>query len=213
MYKVTFDVWTWKDIMRVCGSVIDPEDEREMLRNIQIKIERDGEFTAYGANGYQVSKVCGKCKVEGFLVPFEILLVPQKTPPKTKEVEVQAYADAPGFPGKAVHNILYYSYDGKQKITTGQSTLPLVNGEYADLEKGVVKPALDKIGALNHGVGEYMIAVNTHYLINAIKGLGCDTVLINFASRVSPFLIRPYNDPDTDPDAMALICPVRINNL
>lgn len=209
MYSITFDVWAWKDIMRTCGSVIDMESPREMLHYIKLSFDCAERFKALSSNGYQVSIIEGKCCVTGYDVPFDVLLMPQKTPPKTKTVELKAYDEAPGFPGKLVHNIAFYCYSDGRKVTTGQCTVPVANGEYANFEKLVIEPALDRIHKANHGTGDYMIAVNKHYLINALNGMDSDVVLFNFSSPVSPFLIRPY-DEDA-PDAMALVCPVRIN--
>ena len=57
--SVTFKVWDWKDIMRVCGSVLSNEKGREMLHYIKIRCE-DNHFKAYGTNGYQISTIEGK---------------------------------------------------------------------------------------------------------------------------------------------------------
>ena len=209
LYNVTFDVWAWKDIMRTCGSVINMETPRVMLHFIKISFEGAECFKAIASNGYQVSTIEGKCHVADYTVPFDVLLMPQKTPPKTKTVELKAYEDDPEFPGKHIHTITYRGYVDGKETTTGQSTVPVVIGTYADFEKLVIEPALDRIHKSNHGTGDYMIAVNKHYLINALNGMDSAIVLFNFSSPVSPFLIRPFGEDV--PDAMALVCPVRIN--
>lgn len=209
MYSITFSVWVWKDIMRTCGSVIDMGSPREMLRYIKLSFDSAERFKALGSNGYQVSIIEGECRVTGFEVPFDLLIMPQKTPPKTKTVELHPFLTAPEEPDRPFHAISYYGYVDGNKQMTGQVKTPVVDGTYFDLEKLVVEPALDRIHKANHGTGDYMIAVNKHYLINALNGMDSDVVLFNFSSPTSPFLIRP-RDEDA-PDVMALVCPVRIN--
>ena len=211
MYSITFDVWAWKDIMRTCGPVIDAKSPREMLHYIKIEFDSADYFKALSCNAYQVSIVEGKCCVTGFDLPFDVLIMPQRTPPKTKTVELRAYDEAPGFPGILAHNIAFYGYADGKKVTTGQCTVPVANGEYANFEKLIVEPTLDKIHKTNHGTGDYMIAVNKRYLINALNGMDSDVVLFNFSSPVSPFLIRPYDGDAAN--VMALVCPVRTSEV
>ena len=56
-----------------------------------------------------------------------------------------------------------------------------------------------------------MIAINKHYLINALNGMDSDVVLFNFASPVSPFIIRPHDEGA--PNVMALVCPARVSEV
>ncbi len=199
--KIGFSSYDWKDIMRVCGAVV-AEDETQIVLTY-IKIECDnGRFTAIGSNGYQVSQVSGACQMQTdgkSTNPVTFLLPPQKTPAKTKRVEVVLNVEVWG--GKTV--LCFYDKD-ENMITT--YAVDGVQGEYIDIQR-IIKGCTEKIESYNHGEGAYMIAVNPRCLLAALKGMkNCGPVVFNFASPNEAFMVRSYRDDST----MALVYPVRI---
>lgn len=201
---IIFDAWDWRDIMRVCGAAISLDEARTMLHYIKIHCEGNF-FKAYATNGYQVSTIEGKCVMKDRFSPVDALILPQKTPAKTRTVELNPYVNKAGESRVSVHNLYFYD---KDKNVTGTCDVEIPDGEYLDLEGKIIKPALENIGRSNHGEGQYMIAVNPKYLIAALEGMkDRDSVILNFGSPVQPFLIRPFKD---DQNITALVYPVRI---
>lgn len=196
--KIGFNVYDWKDIMKVCGSVAEVYEERIMLTYIKIDCD-NGRFTAYGSNGFQLSRLCGRCEMDDNC-PVSFLLPVMKTPPKTAKVEIMPKVEVLG--GKTV----LYFYDKNGNVTT-TTDVEIPDGEYIDAAN-FFKRAEDGINLYNHGQGSYMVAVNPRYLMNALEGMkGCESVILNFASPVEAFMIRPYKE---DLEASALVYPVRI---
>lgn len=200
---IKFDVWTWKDIMRVCGNAISDDDAREMLHYIRIRCENN-RFTAVGANAYQASTIDGDCDMKEQWPSVEILIRPQKTPPKTKMVELTPFTNAPGEDGVKVHMLYFYD---KDMNVTGSWDEPIIEGKYINID-AVMKAAQHNIDQCNHGEGAYMIAVNPQYLMGALEGMkDCEAVIMNFGSNVQPFIIRPFKG---EQNRTALVFPVRI---
>ena len=194
-----FDVWSFKDIQKVCSPVLAETEERMTLTYMVLAFT-DDLCRAYGSNGYQVSRIEVPCKlsVKGLYTPEKVLLRPVKIPPKTKKVILST--DDP----ENVY-ITFYSADNTM---TGDYTQPVLKAEPLEYEDKIIKPALENIDKYNHGEGAYMIAVNPEYLLNALVGMkDCESVIFNFASPVNSFTIRPYKG---EQNITALVFPVRI---
>ena len=194
-----FDVWSFKDIQKVCSPVLAETEERMTLTYMVLAFT-DDLCRAYGSNGYQVSRIEVPCKlsVKGLYTPEKVLLRPVKIPPKTKKVILST--DVP----ENVY-ITFYSADNTM---TGDYTQPVLKAEPLEFEDKIIKPALENIDKYNHGEGAYMIAVNPEYLLNALAGMkDCESVIFNFASPVNSFTIRPYKG---EQNITALVFPVRI---
>ncbi len=194
-----FDVWSFKDIQKVCSPVLAETEERMTLTYMVLAFT-DDLCRAYGSNGYQVSRIEVPCKlsVKGLYTPEKVLLRPVKIPPKTKKVILST--DDP----ENVY-ITFYSADNTM---TGDYTQPVLKAEPLEFEDKIIKPALENIDKYNHGEGAYMIAVNPEYLLNALAGMkDCESVIFNFASPVNSFTIRPYKG---EQNITALVFPVRI---
>ena len=194
-----FDVWSFKDIQKVCSPVLAETEERVTLTYMVLAFT-DDLCRAYGSNGYQVSRIEVPCKlsVKGLYTPEKVLLRPVKIPPKTKKVILST--DDP----ENVY-ITFYSADNTM---TGDYTQPVLKAEPLEFEDKIIKPALENIDKYNHGEGAYMIAVNPEYLLNALAGMkDCESVIFNFASPVNSFTIRPYKG---EQNITALVFPVRI---
>lgn len=194
-----FDVWSFKDIQKVCSPVLAETEERMALTYMVLAFT-DDLCRAYGSNGYQVSRIEVPCKlsVKGLYTPEKVLLRPVKIPPKTKKVILST--DDP----ENVY-ITFYSADNTM---TGDYTQPVLKAEPLEFEDKIIKPALENIDKYNHGEGAYMIAVNPEYLLNALAGMkDCESVIFNFASPVNSFTIRPYKG---EQNITALVFPVRI---
>lgn len=194
-----FDVWSFKDIQKVCSPVLAETEERMTLTYMVLAFT-DDLCRAYGSNGYQVSRIEVPCKlsVKGLYTPEKVLLRPIKIPPKTKKVILST--DDP----ENVY-ITFYSADNTM---TGDYTQPVLKAEPLEFEDKIIKPALENIDKYNRGEGAYMIAVNPEYLLNALAGMkDCESVIFNFASPVNSFTIRPYKG---EQNITALVFPVRI---
>lgn len=194
-----FDVWSFKDIQKVCAPVLAETEERMTLTYMVLAFT-DDLCRAYGSNGYQVSRIEVPCKlsVKGLYTPEKVLLRPVKIPPKTKKVILST--DDP----ENVY-ITFYSADNTM---TGDYIQPVLKAEPLEFEDKIIKPALENIDKYNHGEGAYMIAVNPEYLLNALVGMkDCESVIFNFASPVNSFTIRPYKG---EQNITALVFPVRI---
>lgn len=194
-----FDVWSFKDIQKVCSPVLAETEERMTLTYMVLAFT-DDLCRAYGSNGYQVSRIEVPCKlsVKGLYTPEKVLLRPVKIPPKTKKVILST--DDP----ENVY-ITFYSADNTM---TGDYTQPVLKAEPMEFEDKIIKPALENIDKYNHGEGAYMIAVNPEYLLNALAGMkDCESVIFNFASPVNSFTVRPYKG---EQNITALVFPVRI---
>lgn len=200
---IKFDVWTWRDIMRVCGNVVSKNDARKALQYIRIRCENN-RFTAVGANEFQVSTIEGSCEMKELWPMVEILIQPRKIPVKTKLVELIPFTNVSSENGVKVHTLCFYD---KDMNVTGSWNEPVIMHEYISIDR-VIKLARDNIDGYNHGEGAYTIAVNPRYLIAALEGMtDCNAVILNFGSRVQPFMIRPY---DREQDRTALVFPFRI---
>ena len=196
-----FDVWSFKDIQKVCSPVLAETEERMALTYMVLAFT-DDLCRAYGSNGYQVSRIEVPCKlsVKGLYTPEKVLLRPVKIPPKTKKVILST--DDP----ENVY-ITFYSADNTM---TGDYTQPVLKAEPMAFEEHVIKPSLEKIDKQGQGTGAFMFAVNPEYLINALAGMkDCEQVIFNFSSPNYSFLIRPYKT-DQNSSITALVFPVRI---
>lgn len=194
-----FDVWSFKDIQKVCSPVLAETEERMTLTYMVLAFT-DNLCRAYGSNGYQVSRIEVPCKlsVKGLYTPEKVLLRPVKIPPKTKKVILST--DDP-------ENI-YITFYSADNMMTGDYTQPVLKAEPLEFEDKIIKPALENIDKYNHGEGAYMIAVNPEYLLSALAGMkDCESVIFNFASPVNSFTIRPYKG---EQNITALVFPVRI---
>ena len=69
-----FDVWSFKDIQKVCSPVLAETEERMTLTYMVLAFT-DDLCRAYGSNGYQVSRIEVPCKlsVKGGRYPDERL--------------------------------------------------------------------------------------------------------------------------------------------
>lgn len=195
---IKFSGYDWKDIMRVCGAVIEPEKSpREMLKYIRLHCE-NGWCEAVGSNSYQVSRVECICGMDD-LWPVDVLLPLIKAPAGARRVELTPYDKALG------HVVVFF--DGENNIIN-RHIVPVPDGEYIDIDM-VMKKALDRIDTFNDGKGQYMIVVNPKLLLNALSGLKeCKSVIFNFGSPVDAFTIRPYIEDDLN--AMAMVYPIRM---
>jgi hypothetical protein len=199
---VKFDVWAWKDIMRVCGSAL-PGTDREYPRVIRI-ICKENHFKAYGNNGYMVTVIEGDCAMKDG-TPVDILIPPQKTPAKTKVVELNPCVNADGESRVSVHVLYFYDADNR---VTGSWDVLISDGKYPDLENRVIKPVMEEINRWNHGIGHYAIGVNPRNLLAALEGMkDRESVILNFASPNQGFLIRPL---DGEQNVMSVVLPVRL---
>jgi len=200
---VTFDIWAWRDIMRVCGEAVSYDETRIMLQYVQIRCDNN-HFTATGTNGCLVATLEGECVMSEKDLPFTVLIPPRKAPAKTKAVELHANTQEDKY--MITHTLYFRDKDGNLIDTC---TEDIHFGDYVDIDF-IVKMAQKNINDINYGEGQYMIAVNPKYLLAALGGMKeCSSVIINFASPVQPFLIRPY-DNDHEQDRSAWVYPVRI---
>ena len=194
-----FNVWDFKDIQKVCSPMLATDDARIALTYMDLEF-MDNRCTAYGSNGYQVSKITVPCTMtEKPFEPIKVLLRPIKIPAKTKKIILNTDDS----------ETLYLTFFDKDNGLTGDMSQPVEHAEPLKFEENVFKPSLDKIGSAgNFGEGKYSIVVDPKYLMNALSGMqDCKTVIFNFSDPLSPFLLRPYKDEDFD--AMSLVFPCR----
>ena len=195
---IEFNVYDWRDIMRVCGPTLGTDPNKEMLSYINVKCNNNW-FSAYGCSGYQVARVSVRCIMDAKLLDVSFICKPQKIP--VGAARVQVLHD--GLPNK--YTILYRDKKGCS-LSAVQIEAP--DGEMVDAEK-IINSSLKNLDAYNYGEGKYMICVNPKYLMNALQGLkDCDAVIMNFGSRVQPFLIRPRDN--SEKDVIELVLPIRI---
>ena len=193
-------VYQWREIMRVCGSVMSNyESDNPALRYIDMCFhdEFGGYHVAYGSNGCQISRVIFQCDTDDIPWGYHLLIPAMKTPARTRSVEIHLDDDAKEY------NIVFLDEDN--------DIISAVRSQFADANpldyKSFFKKAHENFDQYNHGEGKYCIAVNPKYLLSALEGFkSCDNVILNFGSHVHPFTIRPGDD---SMNAEALILPVR----
>lgn len=189
---IQFDIWTWKDIQNVVGTVISFDEAREMLHYIRLRCQ-DNKFEAVASNGFQLSRLNGKCKMSEY-GPVDLHISPMKAPAKTAQVNLTV--DPNG------ENHVLYFFDKKGEMT-GFETMTVAKGEMPDFDSKFIQPAID-----NMARQQYRIGVNPKYLINALSGMKeQETVILEFGTDVQPFLIHPYKKEDLD--ALSIVLPVR----
>lgn len=193
-------VYQWREIMRVCGSVMSNyESDRPALRYIDLCF-RDGFIgyhVAYGSNGYQISRVIFQCDTDDIPFGYHLLIPAMKTPAGTRSVEIHLDDD------EKEYDIAFLDEDN--------DIIGAVHSPFADANpldyKSFFKNAHENFDQYNYGEGKYCIAVNPKYLLSALEGFkSCDNVILNFGSSVQPFTICPGDD---SMNAEALILPVR----
>ena len=196
--KIT--VYKWREIMKVCGSVVSNyENDNPALRFIALCFNRHiaGEHFAYGSNGFQISRVTFYCDAGSIPWQFNLLIPPMKTPSGTRWVEFHINEEEKEFD-------IAFIDDDDDIISAVRS--PFTDAVPLDYESFFEKTH-ENFDQYNHGEGKYCIAVNPKYLLSALEGFkSCDNVILNFGSHVQPFTIRPGDD---SMNSEAMILPVR----
>lgn len=192
---IEFDIWTYHDMMNVCGTVISVDEARKMLTFINVQCENN-RFAAYGSDGYRVARLRGKCTMTN-QAPVSFLIAPQKAPAHTEHVWFEVKPDS-----------LTIIFLDKKDRTLEKREQVIPAGETLDLEGKIIQPGLKNLDSYNNGEGMYMIVVNPRYLLDALQGVkDCKKVILNFGNAVQPFFIRPYRD---DKEVLEMVYPVRI---
>lgn len=193
-------VYAWKDIMRVCGPITNttPKDKIS-CRYIDLWIGKY-ELTAYGSNAIQISKVNVPCDADA--APYggyHLLIPPMKTPAGTRYVEIHSNDE------EKEYTVMFLDID---KDIISAVTSPMFDGKPLDYEDFYRKAQKNFDDHSRDGAGEYYIVVNPKLLLNALEGFkSSEKVILNFGSRVQPFMIRDF---DQNVDATALIYPIRV---
>ena len=202
--KITFDIYSFRDLQKGCGAVLATrEDERHGgLTRISLTAFQSGRdciCRAYGSNGYQVTRIDVPCELSE--VPDEneqILLEPVKIPAKSAKVILSTDK-------RDELELTFLDKNGKETGVVKQPKMDV--GLPLDFGK-MCRKFSDQIDQYNTGMGQYCIAVNPKYLMNALVAFqDCeDGVIINFGNAVQPFMIRPCGD---EQNTTAYVFPVR----
>ena len=202
---VSFDVYDFKDIQKVCSPVVSTTEEdlrRAYLNYICLTVsEIEKTCTAYGCNGYMASRITVPCKIEGE-APKHILFSPVKVIPKTRRVTVE-----PVTVGEE-HSVRFIFYN-ECDLRLGEVVQTVIDSEpidYADMFKRTDKAVCERCGP----DGRYRIAVNPKYLLNILNGMkDAKSVLLYFGDATQAMRIYPRGyDGCENTDAFLL--PVRI---
>ena len=194
LLTIEFDIFTWRDIQRICGAVTEKkETPYDMLPYIKFDCA-DGQVAVTGANAYQLSRL--NCACSYMTPPDQItfFLPPIKAPGGTRAVSVSPnMADG--------HYVCFL--DGKGNIIS-DSYYTVPDGQYIQDEL-LLKKTQEDIVSRHHGFGDYFISVDTKLLLSALEGMReSEAVVFNFSDPIRAFMIRP-----TDLDAVAIVLPRR----
>lgn len=195
-----FSSQSWRDILRVCGSVsMSCPNENDVCRYLDLCFIGTN-CIAFGSNTYQVSRVSVPCEITDIPFDYHLLVLPEKVPPRSRFIELHIDEK------KQEYTIVYI--DGEDEEIDA-SIVPFFAGGRIDYED-IFSKAQEQIWEYNHGFGKYHIAVNPKLLMAALDGMkSCDSVIFNFAGINQPFTVRPFDDDD-GLAAKALIFPVKI---
>lgn len=212
--KIVFDVYSFRDLQKACGAcVATPQEasaaDRPFLERICLTFSMDNNRRlfgsdryaaichAYGSNGYQVTQMDVPCELSE--MPDEtvqVLLEPVKIPPKTDSIVLNTDRTD-------VLEVAFVGKDGRTTITD-QPKLDSRSIEFGTM----CKKFADQIDQYNNGQGQYWIAVNPKYLINALAGMKDEkSILLHFGNQVQPFMIRPKG---SEQNVTAFVFPVRV---
>lgn len=209
--KIIFDVWSFREMQKSCGAVkATPADGRPALERICLTFSMDynrrpsssdmcaAVCHAYGSNGYQITRMDVPCELSE--MPDEkaqILLDHVKIPPKTETIILNTDR-------KDVLELAFINKEGGATITDQPK---LEAGAPIDFGQ-MCKKFSNQIDQYNKGQGQYWIAVNPKYLINALEGMkDKESVMLHFGSQVQPFMIRPR---DSESNVSAWVFPIRV---
>ena len=203
---IEFDIWTWRDIQRVCGSVVAKTEGGlyPLMRYIRFESE-DGICTAYGCDGYQLSRLTCRCNYQTPSDKKIFYLPPIRPLTGTKSVSISPdsgseknAADGP------CHTVSFIDAKGR---VTDTMCVSIPDEEYINVDL-LIDKTIKNIDQYNNGSGQYCIAVNPKKLIASLEGMrDRDKVILNFASPLNGFTIRPG---DGDDDILALVLPMKI---
>lgn len=197
MGTAKFNVYSWRDIMRICGGVASTSSKDKIICQYIDLCFKTVECVAYGSNAYQVSRVSVPCEIKDLPDGYHLLIKPMKIPSGTKFVEIHIDQANKKF------DIAFIDADDDIRDA---AVCEFFDGDPMDYEM-FYKRSHESIDKYGHGEGKYCISVNPRYLITALEGLkSCDHVILNFADRTDAFSIRPWDDSI---DAEALVLPVR----
>lgn len=189
-----FDVWSFKDIQKVCAPALAETEARPLLAYIDLEFTDDW-CSAYGSNGFQISKVTVPCKLstKGLLEPVKVLIKPVKVPAKTKRVLLRT-----GDP-----ETLYFAFYGESNTLIDETSQPVIKGDPVPFDS-IFKTARDKLD------DNRFIVMNPSYLMAALEGMkNCESVIINYGSQTDAITVRPYMGKNCEIQAEALVFPVR----
>lgn len=199
MGLVKFDIYAWRDIHRVCGTVTAScAIDRIICKYMDLHFT-PVECTAYGSNGAQISKVIVRCEAKDIPFNYHLLIPPMRTPAHTRSVEIHIDDE------EKEYTVIFI--DAEDEIIYSQS-FPFFDGEPLDYES-FYKKTQDKFDSYSRdGQGKYFIAFNPKYLIAALEGMkNCEHVYLHFGSQVDPCMIRSDGEELV---ATALVYPVRV---
>lgn len=194
-----FKVADWRDILRVCGTIA-ASNPKDRIVTQYLDFHFNGpECCVYGSNGAQISRIVVPCVNQDIPPEYRLLVPPMKIPARTRSVEI--HIDD----GIKEYEVICLDSEDDVIDAVRSSFCACDLPDYGSFFDKVWKD----IDVYNNGEGKYFIAVNPKYLMNALEGLkSCDHVILNFANRHQPFMIRPYGDEYIDVTAM--VCPVRL---
>lgn len=197
---IVFDVWSFKDIQKVCSPALEEDEAREMLTYMKLEFSNNW-CMAYGANGILVSRINVRCTMtENPLTPAVVYMRPVKIPAKTNKVIMNT--DDP-------QTLILTFYDKNNEKTGEVEQARPTPGAEIDLGDCVAK-AIENIEK-NGGPGKYVIGVNPKNLIAALSGMkDAETVIFNFGTEVQPFTVRPYGKDSEGFEALSLVFPRRL---
>lgn len=199
MGTVKMSIYDWRDMVRVCGTLSTNKGDRESLRYIDLCIndESKGLCTAYGCNGYQMSRVKFMCEVHDIPWKYHFLIDIFKAPVGSCDVVIEINEDDDEY------SVTFLNKTGEKIVAFSQDIVHIEPMNYERFFENAHK----NFDEFNHGEGKYWIAVNPKYLLNALEGLKqFDNVILNFGTNVQPFSIR---DGNGSMKVEALVLPVR----
>ena len=203
--KITFDCWAFRDLQKACTPALATQitdESKASLTRICLTFYNGGGNNnfcrAFASNGYQVTRIDVPCETSEYPDETEqVLMEPVKIPAKTEKVILDT-------DHKDKLYLTFIDKAGKESKADQPKMRPETPIDFAK----ACKKFSDQINQYNMGTGEFYIAVNPRYLINALTAMqNAESVIINFGNQVQPFMIRPRDD---NQDTMAFVFPVRI---
>ena len=192
---IKMNVYAYKDIVKVCGGVVDPKDDR-VPAAIQLKFEGYS-CMACACSSFTAAGVGVNIDADAPLDPLSFWIPVVKTPAGTKLVEFIA--------GEGEQPTMVFS-DSDGDVLKSVDIQPVDTTVDAG---NILESSAKKTMSRGNGDGVYSIVVNPALLIQVLEGVKqSEQVTLTFGAVTDPIVITPSGD-HAPVSALGIVLPKR----